>query len=425
MKKNKIKSNTFLFNVITLISGTAISQGITFAFIPLLTRYYTPGEFGIFALFIAIVGTISVVASWKYELAIMLPKKEEDAQALLFLSIVITVFTALLILLLIIIFKNLLIGISDKIETFYWLIPLGIFMAGLLQVFTAWNTRQEFIKNVSVSRIVQSSSIGASQISFKFLKYNSLGLILGNIIGTSIAVVVLIYEAIRKHTIRLNMLSKNGILSNLKQYDNFPKFQSFSVLINAFSQHLPVILLISLYSPVIAGFYSLTNRALNTPARLLGGSVRPIYYQHASKLYNDGKGIKDFFKKTTLGLIKMTILPYLIIGILAQKIFPVVFGSEWAISGIYAQLLILFIFTITINPPAVMSIQILGIQKFHLKYEILLAICRFFSIYLGYKIFNNHFVSIGLFSFVGILFNIFLIFYVYQKLIRREYSITK
>ncbi len=72
-----------------------------------------------------------------------------------------------------------------------------------------------------------------------------------------------------------------------------------------------------------------------------------------------------------------------------------------------------------------MSIQILGMQRFHLKYEIILALFRFISIYIGFRLFNNHFVSIGLFGFVGLLFNTFLIIYIYQKVAKADSLITQ
>ena len=62
-----------------------------------------------------------------------------------------------------------------------------------------------------------------------------------------------------------------------------------------------------------------------------------------------------------------------------------------------------------------MTIQILSMQKFNLKYEMLLLIFRFLSIYIGYQFFNNHFISVGLFSVVGVAFNIFLIIFVFKK----------
>ena len=382
MNKDNKKKNYFLLNVITLVSGSAISQGILLTATPFLTRFYTPEEFGIFALYIAVVGIISVIASWKYELAIMLPKKEEDAHALLFLSVIITFITSILIFILIFIFNDFITRNITNFAIFMWLVPLGVLITGLLQVFTAWSTRKEFFKPISSARIAQSISTSLGQIYLKFNNLLSPGLIWGNLLGTLFSLLVLIFYTIKKHTIQLKLISSERVISNMIRYKNFPKYQSFSVLINSFSQHLPVILLTYFYQPEIAGFYMLTHRALNTPARLIGGSVRQVYYQQASKLFSENKSIKQLLQKTTIGIAKVSIIPYLILGILGRIVFTIIFGSEWFISGIYAQILIIFIFVLTINPPAVMTIQILGMQKFMILqilitlFQIQLAILR-------------------------------------------------
>ncbi|MFC1527229.1 lipopolysaccharide biosynthesis protein [Candidatus Neomarinimicrobiota bacterium] len=408
--------NSFLFNVITLVSGTAASQGILLVATPFLTRFYSPDEFGVFALYVAIVGIISVVASWKYEMAILLPKDESDAQALLFLSIIITFITALSVFLFILIFNDLLVRHTINFALFRWLVPVGVLVTGLLQVFTAWSTRREYFNDISTSRIALSGTTVLGQLSLKTTKLFSPGLIWGHLFGTLISLVVLVTIFIKKQSINLRSLQKNKIISNMHSYSNFPKYQSFAVLINSLSQNLPVLLLTLFYQPAIAGFYSLTHRALSTPIRLIGGSVRQVFYQNAAKTYSKNKSIKDKFLKTTLNLGKISIIPYLVLAIFGPTIFKFIFGNEWLISGIYAQLLILFFFLMTINPPAVVAIQILGLQKLNLIYEILLALFSFAAIYIGFVKFNSHYYSIGMFSIVGVIFNAWLIYYIYLRI---------
>ena len=53
LTKLKLKSE-FTRNVLTLMTGTTIAQAIPIAINPILTRLYTPEDFGVFALFIAI-----------------------------------------------------------------------------------------------------------------------------------------------------------------------------------------------------------------------------------------------------------------------------------------------------------------------------------------------------------------------------------
>ncbi len=402
------------------MSGTALSQGILIVATPILTRLFTPENFGILALYLAIVGTLSVVSSWKYELAIMLPDDEEDAKALVFLSIIITIFTSLLVFVILFFLKSYLVAITENIKLFIWLVPIGILINGLLQIFVVWGTRNEQYKSVANTRVAQSSVTVFSQLSFGIINFSSLSLIYGNVIGIFSSLIYLLYQTSKKCYIQLTNISKKRINDNLSRYKNFPKFQSTSVLINSLSQHLPIILLTLFYSAEIAGFYSLTHRALTAPARLIGNSVRQVYFQRASKIFNKNESIRQILSKSTLGLIKVSIIPFVIIGIFAQSIFIFIFGKEWLISGIYAQLIIVYIFALTINSPSVMTLQILGMQKFSMVYEIFLAIFRFLAIYLGYLFYNNHFVSISMFSIVGVTFNIYLITYVFKKVKKIE-----
>ena len=66
-------------NVLLLASGTAFAQALPIVISPILTRIYTPSDFGTLSLFIAIVSIFASIANGRYELAIMLPKKDENA----------------------------------------------------------------------------------------------------------------------------------------------------------------------------------------------------------------------------------------------------------------------------------------------------------------------------------------------------------
>ena len=80
---NKLKPKSdFSRNVLTLMTGTTIAQAIPIAISPILTRIYTPEDFGVFALYMSIVSIISVVATGGYEMALMLPQDDEDVKSL-------------------------------------------------------------------------------------------------------------------------------------------------------------------------------------------------------------------------------------------------------------------------------------------------------------------------------------------------------
>ena len=85
---NKLKPKSeFSRNVLTLMTGTTIAQAIPIAISPILTRIYTPEEFGVFALYLSIIMLFSSLVAGKYELSILIPKHDKNAKNLVLLSI--------------------------------------------------------------------------------------------------------------------------------------------------------------------------------------------------------------------------------------------------------------------------------------------------------------------------------------------------
>ena len=71
-----ILGSEFRKNVIILFTGKSIAYALPVIVVPILTRIFTPEEFGIFAFYSAIVATLAVLANAGYENAIVLPKKK-------------------------------------------------------------------------------------------------------------------------------------------------------------------------------------------------------------------------------------------------------------------------------------------------------------------------------------------------------------
>jgi O-antigen/teichoic acid export membrane protein len=240
-------------------------------------------------------------------------------------------------------------------------------------------------------------------------------LIWGKVTGDFLGLVTLLFKHIRNQTLRLNEVTASDIRSNAFKYKDFPRYQSLAQFLNSLSQNIPFFLLTTLYNPEIAGYYMLTSRILFVPTALIGRSTREVYYQKASEMFADGKSIRDLFFKTTMGLAKLGIIPFIVVGIFARDLFTLFLGAQWLISGIYAQLIIAWSFLGFINPPSTMTIYIMGLQRFSLKYESLLVIFRILSIYLTFLVFQNAFISVGMYAFVGFIFNLILISYCYSK----------
>lgn len=407
-----IKQNTYILQIMTLMSGTLIAQVISLAFIPVITRLYTPAEFGLYSLFFSIVSILGLVSSWKYDQAIMLPKDDEDANALVFLSILITLGMVFVVSIGIILFNFYIVDYFDDQKYLVWLIPLGVLLIGLLQIFNAYSSRNQYYKKLATVRVANSTTVSSVQAASKYiLKFN--GLVLGKLLADILSLFLLLKFNIKKQTLHFKYISRKRLIVNSKRYDHFPKYQSLTVFLNSISQNIPILLFASLYSPEIAGFYALTVRVLKLPVSLIGSSTGEVYYQKASKMYSSGENIFNLYKNTTLSLLKIFIVPFFVVLFAGEHLFRLVFGSEWTVSGYMAQILILWFLFSFITPPSFINFRILNLQKVQMKLEIISVSLRFLSIYAGFFFYDSFIISIILFLISSVSINIIAMIFIY------------
>src|SRR5690554_6729775 len=152
---SKLPPGSFIRNVVTLMTGTTFAQALMILVAPILTRLYSPEDFGVFALYTSILGIIAVVACWRYELAIVLPEKDEDAANLLVLSICICFGMAVLTLILVALFRNPLASLFGvpKLAPWLWFMPLSLIATGLFQAFNYWSTRRRQFRRLAIRQI--------------------------------------------------------------------------------------------------------------------------------------------------------------------------------------------------------------------------------------------------------------------------------
>src|SRR3990170_4352978 len=86
----KLKNSLFVKNVIIVMSGTAVAQIIGFSLTPIISRLFSPSDFGIFGSFNSMATIIAAGATLQYTQAIMLPKEKKDALHLFFFSVLCT-----------------------------------------------------------------------------------------------------------------------------------------------------------------------------------------------------------------------------------------------------------------------------------------------------------------------------------------------
>ncbi len=363
---NKLKPRSeFNKNVLTLMTGTTIAQAIPIAISPILTRIYTPEDFGVFALFIAITAIFGTIANARYELAIMLPKKDEDAINIFALGFIITCFISLLLLILVVIFNSYFTKLLGKEEISFWLyfVPITVFFSGLFNILNYFNNRKKNYKDLRNATILKSIILAIIQLSVGFVKAGASGLISGIIISNMFANFKLTRN-ILKNKILISKISKVKIIALAKRYKDFPKHSMIPSLFDNLSLQLPSLIIPKIFTYSISGYFFFANRIVNLPVSLISASIAQVYLQKISE--NKNKGIETFsiFINTIKKLFSIA-LPITIIGcIISPYIFTLLFGEEWRISGEIAQyLFLIFLIRFCVSPMSASFIPAMELKK--------------------------------------------------------------
>lgn len=390
----------FGWNVLTLMTGTTIAQAIPIAISPILTRLYTPDEFGLLALFLSIASLFAVLATGRYDLPIMLPEKDEDAASLLVATfILISIITPLLFFLISIFNKDISLYLkNNEISKWLYLIPLSVLFTASYSVLTCWSNRQKKFKRLSVNRIVCSSTISSINLTMGFARYGVSGLIAGNLAGQGTAVSILGWRVFKEDKKIFSSISLKRIKQQAKRYVRFPLISLPADFMNVAAQQAPILMLSLLFNPLIVGLFSLTQRVLALPLTFISQSILGVFQERASRDYNIFGNCKDIYLKTFKSLLYVSIVPFILFFFTAPWLFSFIFGRSWYNAGVYAQILSPLFFFRFISSPLSYVLYITEKQNYDLMGQILLVVLAISSLKLGSYIYNNPKASLVFFS---------------------------
>jgi len=366
----KTKSE-FTRNVLTLMTGTVVAQAIPIAISPILTRIYSPEEFGLFALFFALLSILSVLANGRYENAVMLPKKDSDAINIFALGLVINISLSLFLLVIVVLFNDDLTKLlgSDAIAVWLYFVPVALFFTGLFNILNSFNNRQKNYKDMAEAMVVKSIVLAAIQIFIGLIKSGATGLISGQIVSQFFANMKLIKNILKDKNL-IESIKKIKIIACAKRYQDFPKFSLPSAFASVLSGHLSNILISIFYSVSTLGFYSLVQRVLGIPSSLMGKSIGQVYYEEGTKEKKRTGSATTLFNSTLKKLLIIGFPSFLFLFLVVEELFAFVFSEEWRVAGEYAQIVVPMFFIRFVVASLSITYDMFGYLKLELIWQV-------------------------------------------------------
>ncbi len=378
MRRKRNSKSGFLANILTLFGGRSTEAAIGIACMPIITRFFEPIDYGIAVALISITNIMMPLATLTFERAIVLTKTVEEEAGLCILSFLSAICFAIIL------------GVAnyyDVFDGFYktnpdlmdwlWVIPIYIVIRSLSVIYEQVAIKKTVYKRLAIA--------GVFSICFAM----TLRIYGGYTLGSNVFILVAAY--VLGMFVRIT-ISSIGLLKirdwvratfNIKElfiiakyYSEFPKYQVWGSLLRALANNLPVIALAIIYTPAIAGVYAMAIATTRRPLEALLASYRSVFLQHGALLQGNPQELLVFFRKHTLYIFFIGVIPFTALFFFAPKAFPIILGGNWQQVGEFVAIISIWLFTLFLSMPAVATFVIIKKQRIWLRFTIFNALMQ-------------------------------------------------
>ena len=329
------KSSRFQKNFVKVARANFAAQLFPFLATPILTRLYSPDDFGLVVLFFSCLSFLLIFATWRVEWSIPNAKSEQDKDGLVFIGLVFLATTCSILLLLLPLNSQDLLQ-ETRLEGFspnLFILICALFGAGVAQIITGVNIRNADMSPVSLATVVRAVLTISFSIIFGISKSLIVGLVFANIIGIWMETVVLV----QKSEIHLFSTKKMSFKELTTVWNKYRKECSLSVAVAAVNYGFIALLplsLVAIYSVKEVGYYAIATKIAVAPTRLISQAVSQSFWAESSQLIKqDPSSLKATYKKTLLNLSLLSIFP-IIVCVCGPLYMGTIFGhKDWSDAG--------------------------------------------------------------------------------------------
>lgn len=342
----KVLKNQSNRNIFTLLLGTSAAQAIPVLASLVLTRLYTPEEFGLLAVFLSIVSLLGSIVTLRYELAILVPKQEEDAVNITILSIVSTIIGSIILLIILFLFDRQILAMLnvEQLGNWLYLIPVATLFMGLYSSLNYLATRAGIFKTISQTRVYQALSGALSQILLGIAHFGVGGLVIGATLTNFFGNLRVSMELFEKYSTEFRNARINEVLVLAKRYSDYPKFSVPSTIFNIASIHLMSFIIPVFYSVSLLGQYSISQRILILPMKTISNSLSQVFLNEAANEIKKHNTAQKSFKNTSKKLILIGLPLYTLLFLFIKDLIIIAFGEQWQVAGEISKILIILLF---------------------------------------------------------------------------------
>lgn len=395
---NSLLKHEYSKHIATLCTGTFLAQLISICVYPLLSRLFTPEDYGLLATLTQITSILTILSSCKYETNILIEDKNETALNLVYFTILLAFGILLSIFILTIIIINLSILPNSTIYDYIYIPFIMSFMIVIYQCYNEWCVRNKKFRKLSANKIINTMAIAGSESIFGLTKLiGGVGLVIGDMLGRIISAGSCIISFYNTDSWKSYKFSFSEILKAGKRNKDCPRFVMPAQLLNVLGGALPILIIGYYFGQSNVGLFSMANMVIIVPVSVMSLAIRDVFRQKASIQYYIDKQCKKLYLKNFYILSILSIIIFTFLTIIIKPIFNIFLGNQWIDAATYAHILMPMI-GVSFVSDALSSMMIVGKKLNYVFYwQLLYFLLTGISLIIG-GLLDNIILTLILFS---------------------------
>ena len=380
----------------TLAGGNILAQDIALASYFVLTRIYSPDDYGLFNIFYSYIEVLIIFSTCKYELATVVAADEGEAAAVARFALRMNAIVsgALLGVALLLWLSGWLPANLRPLGWMVLLVPPMVFFCGTSRVYSFLYNRLHRYRQIALSDNVGAATGALLKIGLGLLGMAPAGLPVGTVLGQAAAN---INYRIGLHRRPMPATTAADRREAALRHANFPKFVATKDLVNTLSANLPFLWAAACFGRAEVGLFGLALTFTLQPVNLLSNAFERVLYARTAESVRERRPIGSTLRRFLLAINAAAVPVCVAAWFVAEPVFAFCFGSRWQGCGPYVQALLPWALLAFNSAVLAFVSNVFGTQRVEFFFFVAMLVLRAAAIYAGIRM-GNFLLTIRMFA---------------------------
>ncbi|WEK52229.1 MAG: glycosyltransferase [Candidatus Kaistia colombiensis] len=307
-----------------------VGQLTMVAAIPMLTRLYSPADFGTFTIYLSIVNILGAIAALRFEYSLYVVEENAQAHITAKLILLAVATTSTLVLVSGVLLTG---GAPERLRHLAYLIPIGMAGAGLVEAMNCWCLRFNHLREFAIGRAILPASMALLQLSFGLAHVGGEAMVQAHILSQAVLIGYLGSRALTWQDVLSTARAPWGaVISTARREHKFLLFDVPATVAGFAIINLPAILIGAMFGTTFAGQFGVAARLVSGPVALIATPLSNVFVAEVSRGRNGPHliGTARGFLVLAAALIAVPIMGF---GLIAPYFVVPLLGENWAVAG--------------------------------------------------------------------------------------------